>query len=867
MPRKTRTNKKSVERKLGFHAMKWLIGCLLAGLIVVGVAQHNSAAEKKSVARASASSIAQTATPVEAIQTLPGFKVERLYSVPADKQGSWVALTVDDKGRLIASDQYGALYRITPPAIGASGEPRVEKLAASIGGAQGLLYAFNSLYVVVNEGREGSERPSGLYRLRDTKGTDQFDEIKLLRRIEGSGEHGPHAVILSPDGKSLYVVAGNFTKVPDPEVYRAPKVWAEDQLLPRMPDGNGFAANIFAPAGWVCRTDPDGKTWELTSIGMRNCYDIAFNADGELFTYDNDMEWDIGLPWYRPTRVLHLASGSDSGWRNGSGKFPVYYPDNLPAAVDIGVGAPTGIVFGYGTKFPAKYQQALYILDWTYGVIYAVHLEPRGSTYEGTFERFVSGQPLPVTDIVVGHDGALYFAIGGRKTQSGLYRVRYMGNESVAPAKLTANPEAEAARAVRRRLEALHGRQDATAVATAWPYLGHSDCFIRWAARTAIECQPVAEWQEKALAVKAPQAPAAVLTAMVALARCGDKALEPRIVAALDRLPWSALDEHQRLELLRAYGLTFARMGKPSADTAATVIAKLDSLFPAKQAELNRELSALLVYLEGPGAVSRTLKLLETSPVQEEQIWCAYVLRTAASGWSSLDERKAYFDWFHRATELKGGHSFAPYLRHMKEEAVSHLTDEDKLALAEVLKDKPIASGPVLPPRAVVKDYKLDDLLPIVQAGLKPRNFERGRTMFAAAMCFRCHRFAGEGGSGGPDLTGIAGRFNAHDLLESIVEPSKVIADQYKASIFTLDDGREVAGRVVNLHGDGISIVANLLAPDDQVTINRHHIESIRPSPISPMPTGLLNTLTQDEVLDLIAFLFSGGDKNHKMFR
>jgi putative heme-binding domain-containing protein len=845
--------------------MKRFVDCSLVAAIAALVFTTNShSAEKKSTSRATSTAIAQTATPVDAIQSLPGFKVERLYSVPADKQGSWVALTVDDKGRLITSDQYGALYRITPPPIGSSAEPRVEKLAANIGSAQGLLYAFKSLYIVVNEGREAAERPSGLYRLRDTKGTDQFDEVQLLRRFDGSGEHGPHAVILSPDGKSLYVVAGNFTKIPNPDVYRAPKVWAEDQLLPRMPDGNGFAANIFAPAGWVCRTDPDGKSWELTNIGMRNCYDIAFNADGELFTYDNDMEWDVGLPWYRPTRVCHLVSGSDSGWRNGSGKFPVYYPDSLPSAVDIGVGAPTGIAFGYGTKFPVKYQQALYILDWTYGVIYAVHLEPRGASYTGTFERFVSGQPLPVTDVVVGHDGALYFTIGGRKTQSGLYRVTYTGTESTAPAKPPLNRDVEAARAVRHRLEGCHGRQDPTTVMAAWPFLSSSDRFIRWASRTAIESQPVVEWQEKALAEKEPQA---LLTAMVALARCGDKALESRIVTALNNLQCASLSESQRFELLRAYGLTFARMGKPSPDRAAPVIAKFDALFPAKQAELNRELSALLVYLEAPAAVSRTLKLLETSPVQEEQIWCAYVLRTATNGWVSLDERKAYFDWFHRATELKGGHSFAPYLRHMKDEAVSHLSDDDKKALADVLKDKPAASGPVLPPRAVVKDYRLDDLLPIVQADLKQRNFERGRAMFAAAMCFRCHRFAGEGGSGGPDLTGIAGRFNAHDLLESIVEPSKVIADQYKASIFTLDDGREVAGRVVNLNGDGISIAANLLAPDDIVTINRHHIESISPSPISPMPTGLLNTLSQDEVLDLIAFLFSGGDKNHKMFR
>lgn len=842
-----------------------VICCSLAAITALILASHVSSADKKpSAAARASSSVAQTATPVEAIQTLPGFRVERLYSVPADTEGSWVSLTTDPKGRLLACDQYGSLYRITPPAIGSSDPPKVERLEAAIGGAQGLLYAFDSLYAVVNESRGHGDQPAGLYRLRDTKGNDQFDKIELLRKIEGSGEHGPHAVILGPDGKSLYIVAGNFTKIPNPEVYRAPKVWAEDQLLPRMPDGNGFAANIFAPAGWVCRTDPDGKTWELVATGMRNCYDIAFNSNGELFTFDNDMEWDFGLPWYRPTRVCHLTSGSDSGWRNGSGKFPVYYPDNLPATVEIGVSAPTGIAFGYGTKFPAKYQQALYILDWTYGVIYAVHLEPNGATYQGTFERFVSGQPLPVTDITVGHDGALYFTIGGRKTQSGLYRVTYTGTESTAPGTPQPNPAAEKARAVRHQLEAFHGKQDPSAVSAAWPYLNDGDRFIRWAARTAIECQPVAEWQAKALEERRPQG---LLTAMVALARCGDKSLEPQVVAALNRLHWSELNADQQFELLRAYGLTFARMGKPVAAVSAPVIAKLDGLFPSKQPALNRELSALLVYLEAPKAVARTLKLLETSPLQEEQIWCAYVLRTAEHGWASLDERKAYFDWFHRALEFKGGHSFAPYLKHMREEAVTHLSPAEKQALAEVLKDKPVEPGSLAPPRPLVKDYKLDELLPLVQAGLKQRNYERGRAMFAAAMCFRCHRVQGEGSSGGPDLTGVVGRFNAHDLLESITDPSKVIADQYRASVFTLDDGREITGRIINLHGDNIAIAPNLLAPDDQVTIDRRHIESIRPSAVSPMPTGLLNTLSEDEVLDLIAFLFAGGDKNNKAFR
>ena len=64
--------------------------------------------------------------------------------------------------------------------------------------------------------------------------------------------------------------------------------------------------------------------------------------------------------------------------------------------------------------------------------------------------------------------------------------------------------------------------------------------------------------------------------------------------------------------------------------------------------------------------------------------------------------------------------------------------------------------------------------------------------MFAAANCFACHRFAGEGGSFGPDLSGLAGRFSARDLLESVVEPSKVISDQYQAMVMRMADGRTV---------------------------------------------------------------------------
>lgn len=142
------------------------------------------------------------ATPVDQIKVLDGFKVERLYSVPNEQQGSWVAVTMDDQQRFIVSDQYGGLYRFPVPAAGKTIQTKdIEKIDLDIGGAQGLLYAFDSLYCVLNTDQHGGR---GLYRLTDTDGDDKFDKKEVLRTFSGrGGEHGPHAVLLSPDKKSL----------------------------------------------------------------------------------------------------------------------------------------------------------------------------------------------------------------------------------------------------------------------------------------------------------------------------------------------------------------------------------------------------------------------------------------------------------------------------------------------------------------------------------------------------------------------------------------------------------------------------------------------------------------------------------------
>ena len=141
----------------------------------------------------------------------------------------------------------------------------------------------------------------------------------------------------------------------------------------------GFATGVMAPGGWIAKTDLDGKNWEFFCAGYRNPYDFDFNPAGEIFVYDADMEWDVGTPWYRPTRVNHAVSGAEFGWRYGTGKWLAYYIDSVGAVVDIGLGSPTGVEFGTGAKFPARYPKALSINDWTYGKMYAVHLQPAGA--------------------------------------------------------------------------------------------------------------------------------------------------------------------------------------------------------------------------------------------------------------------------------------------------------------------------------------------------------------------------------------------------------------------------------------------------------------------------------------------------------
>ena len=793
-------------------------------------------------------------------QVAPGFKLERLYRVPAD-QGSWVSIATDGKGRLLCSDQLGKIYRVALPDDPA-GTTTAVALPIPLQGAQGLLWHDGVLWVSVNEGSD----QSGVWRVTDSDGDGEPDKPELIMPMKGRGEHGPHSFVLAPDGKSIFFVAGNHTDLPDAVkagdslVTRA---WAEDQLLPRRPDARGHARDRMAPGGWIARFTPDGKNWQLFANGFRNNFDMAFNQDGELFAYDADMEWDLGMPWYRPTRICHVIPGAEFGWRNGTGKWPDYYEDSVAPQLDIGPGSPTGMVSGKGAKFPEKYQRAIFALDWTFATLYAIHLTPDRAGYLAEREELIAGKGLPLTDAIIGKDGAMYFLTGGRQVDSALWRVTYTGAESTEPVEYRSK------------------KIDLMDVAAAPNAMGSSDRITRYSARTALE--HAGPKGLRALANDPKSTPWQVIGAAIGLARVGTSDHMPEVLTALDRLSWAMLDQQQKLNWLRAVGLVFARHGEPDQKARAKVLAKVDDAFPAPDLLLNRELCRLLSYLQAPGIVARTLTLMDTAGPSPAPDWLdlakrndeygatvnamianlppaqvvhyVYCLRVVKGPWHG-DERKRFFTWLAKLAGNRGGASYNGFIADLRKETLITCTPEERAVMENyktAVPPNPFANLPTI--KGPGHEWSVDEVVKLSEAGLAGGNKERGREIFRATLCAACHRFGGEGGSVGPDLTSLAGRFVVHDLAESILQPNKVISDQYAFDRIIRRDGTEVTGKIIEEKDEKWIIATNPFDFSQTTEIERNEIKEIKRSPVSPMPAGLINRLNPSELKDLLAYL------------
>ncbi len=842
-----------------------------------------------------------------ALQLPEGFHAERLFGPSENGEGSWVAMTFDNKGRLITSDQYGGLYRMSIPVIGdTAAKVSVEPLKVegfNFGYAHGLLYAFNSLYVMVNHRGDSSyPKGSGLYRLRDTNNDDTYDSVTLLKSMEGEGEHGPHSIVLSPDKQSLFVIAGNFTRLPEMTSHRSAPDAQLDNLIPFLKDPNGHDNTVGMLGGWIAKLDSTGSYWELYASGFRNPFDMAFNEAGDLFTYDSDMEWDMGTPWYRPTRICHVTSGSEFGWRPGTAKWDPSFSDSRPAVVNIGQGSPTNMVSGMDAAFPEKYRRALFAFDWSFGIIYAIWPEASGSSYTARGEEFVSGSPLPLTDGVVGPDGALYFLTGGRRLESDLYRV-YYGDGYLKREALSTNP-INPENTLRRQLESFHVNPDEKGQALAWEHLDHSDAAIQFAARKILERTPFQSWSSK---LKEEKQPGKRIQALLAMAKIAGKQTDWSLVQELLKtVSFQQLNKKQQLDLIRAVEVLLSRTGQPDKTTASQLREYFSPHFPvAKEALYNRQLSKILVYLGDSSAIRSTLQLM-LQPGEEgwteaenltssadlilrnpdygmgiagtlakfppqNQTYYATVLSRVKDGMNESQQQE-YFKWYTTAFQFQGGHSYAGFINLARKQALKGVAP-GKFAFYNELSGDSIASRPVVAqsgkavqPVGPGRDWSTEEAMKYVDSGMGKRDFARGEGLFVTSLCASCHMMKGEGGVSGPDLTQLGTRFSYRDMLEAIIEPSKTISDQYGATVFYLRSGKTVMGRLISEDKNGYTIAQNPFAPQEHRVLAKEEVIRTRLSDISPMLPNMINRLNPEELKDLLAYLKAGGNASDSLF-
>ncbi len=387
----------------------------------VTVAKQKPQPLNRSLANNSNKAGAPSSTEMLQSEEIPAeFAVEEVFG--DDELGSVIAFEFNEFGNIIASLETGGLVMLNPNAKSKS--DRVKYLTKEVNAIQGILPLNGDIYVTGVYANK-----LGLYRLSDKDADQQIEEISEIVSFKGyPGEHGPHGVTLGYDG-SIYITIGNHVSYDGKLGKNSPfQNFYEGSIVKRYEDPGGHAKGIKAPGGTIIRTDLDGTNVEVYAGGIRNSYDIAFNNNGDLFTYDSDMETDRGLSWYRPTNLYHVVAGGEYGWRSGWAKWPSYYFDGLPAAADTGRGSPTGMVFYNHVMYPLRYKGTMFIADWSGGKIYNIAFKREGSSYKLEKELFVEGSPLNVTDLSVGPDGALYFSTGGRMTSGGIFRVRWKGS-------------------------------------------------------------------------------------------------------------------------------------------------------------------------------------------------------------------------------------------------------------------------------------------------------------------------------------------------------------------------------------------------------------------------------------------------------
>lgn len=781
----------------------------------------------------------------------PGFQISLLRTASAE-EGSWISLAFDEKGRAIISREDQGLLRMTIDADRTSVE-MVEALPMDLQECRGLVFDSNVLYANANNSK-------GLYQVQISDDTKNRS-VQRLREFSGGVGHGRNDLTIK-DGW-LYSIHGDSVELPTDDVtdLTSPvRHWVND--------GRG--------EGQLLRMQLNTRKWEVVCAGLRNPYGIAAHPTGEMFTFDADNEYDMGTPWYRPTRVIGLFPGGDVGYRTANSTLPPRFhdqPENLPPVLTIGRSSPTSVFCDPNLAFPAPYRDALFLLDWTYGRVLAVHLVPRGAGWRAQAELFLQGRPLNVTDVARGDDGAMYLITGGRKTQSSLYRVVATGDTIDATSSLTGRDEVHERNAAefsakqietRKQLELIARNRNVDGLKHVLDYLEDSDPVLRHASRIALERLPNAQWRNKVSNLSDNEK---WLFGNLAVAQSMDSAEAAKMLERWLQCEPMSFDLSSRLVWVRLCEWCL-RANKNAVQTKRSeVLTKLLASWPetgvehvaneTSTVELRHRLAQLLGSLQSEEAIELIARDLFLSTLQEDQIAGLLALRQQRTGWTEA-QRRLQFGLLQEIDHMVGGEGLPKFMASIREESLGTLSESERKALAPVLDSKIDVAAESGTPRPSVQKWSIDDLAEVTSNSIVEGDPELGAKVFREALCARCHRVGRAGKAVGPDLTFVGRRFSPRDLLDSILTPSRSVAENFRMDAIVTQSGEVHAGRIL-IEGDyrsqKVRIQTDPLKADAVVEIDKKEIEEHKQLDRSPMPDGLLDGFSRDEIRALIAFL------------
>jgi putative heme-binding domain-containing protein len=568
-------------------------------------------------------------------------------------------LTIDPRGRVVVSGP-GYLRLLIDDKNEGKATRAVEVFDGLRQGAQGMLWEGDTLYYSAD---------GGVQRRKIVN--DKAGPPELVRALKTGGEHDIHALRRGPDGW-LYLMCGNISGVT-----------AKFATLPSSP--------IKEPvAGAVVRFSPDLKQSEIVADGFRNPYDMDFNLDGELFTFDSDNERCVSLPWYEPTRSYHVIPGGHYGWqapqRAQSWRMPPYFLDVVPPLMPLGRGSPTGVTCYRHVQFPEAYRGGFFLCDWTFGRVYFMTLKRSGSSYVCEKQLFLQATGdegfAPTAAAVHPETGDLFISIGGRGTRGAVYRIRHtagfraldknkqaLAALRIAPRSLDWQPGLlkdlvdqakgdDVPRRLRALIEMRRQRAQFNGAAlqdVARHNLDHADRHVRRAAADLLgtltpgERWKLAEGLETVRQVVAYCQASYAAEPSYVIARAGhwlnmkDAPVTDRVdcVRLLQLSLGDLMSDKVKGSIWEGYTPRRAEIDK---DQAADVLKALRSAFPTGHADLDREISRTLAMLEDGDAatlVKVANKLTAMSSPIEDVHYLTVLARLRAPRNATITQRTA----------------------------------------------------------------------------------------------------------------------------------------------------------------------------------------------------------------------------------